>query len=85
MLDKMGRVRREPMTKITMLAVGAVVIFAAIQISLVFYSACHPSVNGLVTGSCVMSIVLYPAIIGYHAKKVKAFSGRSSDLPRSSN
>jgi hypothetical protein len=73
------------MTKATKLAVGAVMIFAAIQVALVFYSTCHPSVNGLVTASCLLSIVLYPAIGRYHAKKVKAFSGQSSELPRNSN
>jgi hypothetical protein len=73
------------MTKVTMLAVGAVAIFASVQVALVFYSTCHPKVNGLVTAMCSMSIVLYPAIFRYHAKKMKAFSGRTSELPRDSN
>jgi hypothetical protein len=73
------------MRKITKLAVGVVAIYAAVQVGLVFYSVGHPAVNGIITGLCAMSIVLYPAIGRYRAKKVEELGGRASELPRGSS
>lgn len=73
------------MTKVTKQAVCAVVAFAAVQVALVFYSTSHPSVNSLITASCVLSIVLYPAIGRYHERKMRTSGARSSEATRNSN
>ena len=73
------------MANATKQAIWAIVIYAAIQLTLLFYSVCHPSVDGLVTASLLLAMIFYPAVWRYHAHKIKTSSRRSSELSQNSN
>jgi ABC-type phosphate transport system permease subunit len=66
-------------------AICAIVIFSVFQLTLFFYSFSHPSANGLVAGSFMLTMIFYPAVFRYHAQKMKALKNRSAELPRDSN
>jgi len=63
--------------------IAAVVICFAIQLTLLFYSFSHPSVNNLVTASFLFIMIIHAAV--YHAHKMKTSSRRSFELPFNSN
>jgi hypothetical protein len=73
------------MPNATKKAIFAVLICAALQVTLLFYSFSHPSAHGLVTASFLLAIVFYPAVFRYHANKMKALRNRSSELRRNPN
>jgi hypothetical protein len=57
--------------------IAVVVICFAIQLTLLFYSFSHPSVNDLVTASFLFIMVIHAAVFEYHAHKMKTSSRRS--------
>jgi hypothetical protein len=73
------------MASATKKAICAVVLFAAFQLTLFFYSFSHPSANGLVTGSFMLTMIFYPAVFRYHSQKMKALKNQSAELPPNSN
>lgn len=66
-------------------AIAAVAIFAIIQLILLFYSFSHPSVDGLVTSSFMLSLIFYPIVWDYHARKMKGSEKECSASPLDSN
>jgi hypothetical protein len=60
------------MVNATITAVSVVVICAIAQLILLFYSISHPSFSDWVTISFVITIVFYPLVFAYHAKRMKA-------------
>ena len=59
-------------------AIAAVVIFGVTQLTLLLYSASHPGINGLVTGSFVLGITFYVVVFDYHARAMRTSRKRSS-------
>jgi hypothetical protein len=70
------------MTKATKIAICAILISTAFQLSIFSYSFSHPSVNRIVTGSFFLNMVLYPAVFRYHSRKMESAGANSSELPR---
>jgi hypothetical protein len=75
----------EPMVNATTKAVSVIAIFGIAQLTLLFYSISHPSISDWVTVSFVISIVLYPMVFAYNAKRMKGCKERSSESPTDSN
>jgi hypothetical protein len=73
------------MENATAKAVSVIAIFSLAQLTLLFYSISHPSISDWVTISFVISIVFYPMVFAYHAKRMKARKGRSTESPAASN
>lgn len=70
---------------ISVVAVSVVAIFGIAQLTLLFYSISHPSINDWLTTSFVISIVFYPIVIEHHARRMKACKERSTESPADSN
>jgi membrane protein YdbS with pleckstrin-like domain len=83
--DIIDGMKKEPLPSATTKAIVAVAISAIIQLTLLFYSASHPSASALVTVSLMFVIVFYPAVFEYHAHKMKTSRRRTSESPLDSN
>ena len=68
-----------------MKAVAAVSICALIQLILWFYSVSHPAASKLLTSSFLFTIVFYPIVFEYHARKMRIYEKRSSASRPDSN
>jgi hypothetical protein len=73
------------MVNATTKAVSVVAIFSLAQLTLLFYSISHPSIDDWVTISFVISIVFYPVVFAYHGKRIKDWKDRSTESSADSN